>query len=221
MGELLQETSWRDAQLFQKSRVKWVKEGDLNTRFFHNWINARNKRSEIHGLWVGGSWIDSVNEVKGEIFNYFQNHFDAVPSAVPKFDQSSFKRKLGDAENQLLSGTFTEEEIKAAIWSCDSNGSPGPDGFTFGFFKDTWLILKDDIVAMLSEFHRNGKIVSGLNPSFISLIPKKPSPQTIEDYRPISLIGGAYKIISKLLANRLAKVIGTIIGPNQSAFFGG
>lgn len=74
---------------------------------------------------------------------------------------------------------------------------------------------------MMKDFYKNGKIVRGLNPYFISLIPKKPSPQIIDDYRLISLISGAYKIISKVLANRLAKVIDSIIGVNQSAFIAG
>lgn len=63
-------------------------------------------------------------------------------------------------------------------------------------------------------------MVSGLNASFITLIPKSVSPVAIEEYRPISLIGGIYKIVAKVLANRLSKVIGEVISRNQSAFLG-
>lgn len=73
----------------------------------------------------------------------------------------------------------------------------------------------------MREFFQNGRIINGLNPSFISLIPKKSNPMTIEDYLPISLIGGAYKILSKVLANRLSKVIDTVIGDNQLTFISG
>lgn len=73
----------------------------------------------------------------------------------------------------------------------------------------------------MEDFFRNGKIVNGLNPSIISLIPKRIAPQGIEDYRSISLIGGIYKILSKLLAGRLAKVMDAIISVNQSAFLAG
>lgn len=80
--------------------------------------------------------------------------------------------------------------------------------------------MKDEIVKMMAEFHCNGKIVKGMNPSFIVLIPKKERCDSLEDYRPISLIGCLYKIISKVLALRLSKVMESIISFNQSAFIG-
>lgn len=70
-NELMTEMGWREAQLFQKSRIKWTLEGDLNSSFFHKWINARNKKAEISGIWVQGRWVESINEVKAAIFNHF------------------------------------------------------------------------------------------------------------------------------------------------------
>lgn len=57
LGELTQDISRRDAQLFQKSRAKWVQKGDLNSRFYHNWIKSNQKRSEINRIWVGNVWV--------------------------------------------------------------------------------------------------------------------------------------------------------------------
>ncbi|GKV38504.1 hypothetical protein SLEP1_g46415 [Rubroshorea leprosula] len=62
-----------------------------------------------------------------------------------------------------------------------------------------WQDIKDDIVGFVQEFHTNGKLVKGSNVSFITLMPKVPNPQCIEEYRPISLIRAMYKIIAKLL----------------------
>ncbi|KAL8469897.1 hypothetical protein ACS0TY_032675 [Phlomoides rotata] len=53
MNDLMKETSWREKQLFQKARVKWIKEGDANSKFFHNWVKKRYKRNELSGLWQG------------------------------------------------------------------------------------------------------------------------------------------------------------------------
>lgn len=206
MSEIFNESSWKEAQLFQKARIKWALEGDLNSRFFHKWINSRTKLNTIDGVKVHGSWIDSVPEVKEAIHNHFRDHFSTLSDSRLCFGDSLFSRKLEDADNSYLASEFTEIEIKDAIWSVDSNSSPVPDGFTFGFFKHNWEIIKSDILHMMREFHSNGKIVKGLNTSFITLIPKLSSPQRIEDYRPISLISGAYKIIAKVLANRLSKV---------------
>lgn len=97
---------------------------------------------------------------------------------------------------------FTEEEIKLAIWNSESNKSPGPGGFSFTFIKSNWENMKAELMKMMKEFHAKGKIVKGLNSSFIVLIPKKERSQTFDDFRPISLIGYIYKIITKTLANR-------------------
>jgi hypothetical protein len=78
--------------------------------------------------------------------------------------------------------------------------------------------LKEDVMRFVREFHRNGKLTKGINSTFIALIPKVECPQTLNDYRPISLVGSLYKILAKLLANRLRQVIGTVISDTQSAF---
>jgi hypothetical protein len=74
------------------------------------------------------------------------------------------------------------------------------------------------ILCVVSEIHRNGKLTKGINTTFIALIPKVDSPQKLNDYRPISLVGSLHKILAKLLANRLRRVIGSVISDSQSAF---
>lgn len=111
--------------------------------------------------------------------------------------------------------------MKLAIENCDNSKSPGPDGFNFKFIKVCWAIIKRDFLQMLSDFHEHGRLVCGINPSFIALIPKKEDASCLSDYRPISLIGCAYKILAKLLASRLSKVMDKLISINQSTFVGG
>jgi len=99
----------------------------------------------------------------------------------------------------------------AGVWDCDNFKCPGPDGICFGFIKDFWDILKVDVLRFFVEFYRNGKLVKGINSTFISLIPKVDNPQRLNDFHPISLVGSMYKILAKLLANRLCMVIGSVI----------
>lgn len=131
------------------------------------------------------------------------------------------KNKISEEDNLALVEAFSAEEVKRAIDACNSSKSPGPNGFNFGFFKRFWGMLKDDIMRLLEEFHQHGRLVSGLNTSFMVLIPKKVEAEDLQDYMPISLIEGVYKMISKILANRLSKVLEPIILENQSAFVGG
>lgn len=73
----------------------------------------------------------------------------------------------------------------------------------------------------LTEFQKHGRLVKGSNSSFIVLIPKKDNPQKINDYRPISLIGCMYKVLAKLLANWLRRVMDFLISDTQLAFIEG
>jgi hypothetical protein len=113
---------------------------------------------------------------------------------------------------------FSVEEVHAAIWGCDSFKSPGPDRINFGFLKEFWPELKEDIMRLITEFHRNGKLSNGINSTFIALIPKVDNPQKLNDFRPISLVGSLYKILAKVLANRLRQVVGSVVSEVQSAF---
>jgi len=81
--------------------------------------------------------------------------------------------------------------------------------------------LQDDIVRFMVEFHRNGKLTKGLNSTFIALIPKVNSPQRFNDFRPISLVGCLYKVLAKVLPNRLRTVVGGVVSESQSAFVKG
>jgi hypothetical protein len=104
------------------------------------------------------------------------------------------------------------------VWDCDNYKSPGPDGIKFGFYKDFWEDLRGDVMRFISEFHRNGKLSKGLNSTFIALIPKIDSPQRLNDFRSISLVGSLYKILAKVLANRLRLVIGSVVFEAQTTF---
>nr|GEW00533.1 putative reverse transcriptase domain-containing protein [Tanacetum cinerariifolium] len=134
----------------------------------------------------------------------------------------------GDFPNRLhidhsfdLECAVSNEEIKKAVWDCGSVKSPGPDGFTFEFFKKFWCIVGDDVSNAIKEFFRSSSFPNGCNPSFIALIPKVLDANHLNEFRPISLIGCQYKIIGKILANCLSLVIDGIISHEQYAFIKG
>ena len=89
------------------------------------------------------------------------------------------------------------------------------------FFQACWGIVKPDLMAIFHHFFANGQFEKSLNTTFVTLIPKKHAANEIGDFRPISLVGGVYKIIAKVLANRLRLVMGDIISASQNAFVRG
>lgn len=90
------------------------------------------------------------------------------------------------------------------------------DGFSMAFFQKCWEVLKEDILAVFKEFHSKQKFEKSFNATLVSLISKKTGVVDIKDFCPISLVGGVYKIISKVLVERLKSVLGKIISNSQS-----
>ncbi|GJS83818.1 putative RNA-directed DNA polymerase, eukaryota, reverse transcriptase zinc-binding domain protein [Tanacetum coccineum] len=129
--------------------------------------------------------------------------------------------RLSIVDRDFLESMVSMDEIKAAVWDCGSQKAPGLDGYSFMFIKKFWDLLKASIFRSLRFFNPTGTFSQGSNSAFITLIPKVSNPLFIKDYRPISLNGIHYKIVAKILANRLSKVIDSIISPKQSAFITG
>lgn len=75
-----------------------------------------------------------------------------------------------------------------------------------------------DVCNFMNDFHANAKLPNGLNSSFIAFISKFSNPSRIKDYRPISLVGSLFKILSKVLVGWLKAINGSLISSSQSAF---
>ncbi|GKA89934.1 RNA-directed DNA polymerase, eukaryota, partial [Tanacetum coccineum] len=114
--------------------------------------------------------------------------------------------------------SVSREEIRLAVWNCGENKSPGPDGYTFEFFRKYWNIVGPDLCEVVEYFFETCLFPKGCNSSFVALIPKVADAKSVNDFRPISLIGSVYKVVTKVLANRLALVIEDLVSDTQSAF---
>ncbi|GJX92711.1 RNA-directed DNA polymerase, eukaryota, reverse transcriptase zinc-binding domain protein [Tanacetum coccineum] len=175
--------------LAQKAKVKWAIEGDENSRYFHGVLNKKRSQSNIRETSANRILIDM-----------------------------NFPKTISIDQQTELEGAVSKEEVKKAVWDCGSDKSPGPDGFSFGFYRKFWTCIENDVFAAVNYFFTFGDIPKGCNACFIALIPKVHDANLVKDFRPISLIGSIYKIIAKILANRLVGVLGDIVNEVQSAF---
>lgn len=105
-----------------------------------------------------------------------------------------------------------------AIQECGGDKALGSDGFNFAFIRAAWDALKKDFCEMLCEFHRRGRLSKEIHATFLALIPKISNPVELRDFRPISLVGCVYKVLAKVLSNRLKVALPHIIGTCQGAF---
>jgi hypothetical protein len=118
-----------------------------------------------------------------------------------------------------LDAPFTHEEIAAVIKEMPPEKSPGPDGYIGIFYKKCWPIIKEDLTQAIFSFylHRTTKL-NLVNEANIVLLTKNQVAATISDYRPISLINSVAKIITKILANRLALKMNELVSGAHNAF---
>ncbi|KAJ9703126.1 hypothetical protein PVL29_004763 [Vitis rotundifolia] len=213
---LREEIHWR-----QKAKVKWVKEGDCNSKFYHKVANGRRNRKYIKELEnERGLVLKNAESITEEILHYFEKLYTNPTGeswGVEGLDWSP----ISEESALRLDSPFTEEEISKAIFQLDRDKAPGPDGFTIAVFQECWDVIKEELVRVFAEFHRSGIINQSTNASFIVLIPKKSLSKRISDFRPISLITSLYKIIAKVLSGRPRGVLHETIHYSQGAFVQG
>jgi hypothetical protein len=129
---------------------------------------------------------------------------------VPMFDLSE------------LDSPFSEEEVWATIKGLSTDKAPGLDGLTRRFYKSCWPIIKQNIMSVVSAiWSRKLMEFSVLNTAYITLLPKKEVAEQPKDFRPISLVHSFAKLVTKIMANRLAGRLNDMVSPIQSAFIKG
>lgn len=128
---------------------------------------------------------------------------------------------ITDDDLKILTKSITMEEVKVVVLSFGAFKAPRPDGFPPSFFQVYWEIVSKDLLTVVKDFFRSGKILNKMNTTFLSLVPKSNEVASMNDYRPISLCNTTYKICSKIIINRLKPVLGKMIAINKKGFVQG
>ncbi|XP_059451038.1 uncharacterized protein LOC132181824 [Corylus avellana] len=222
LQKALQEQLLREEILWkQKSRELWLSCTDLNTKFFHASNACRRRYNSISCLIDNGVSVMGRENIGSLLVDHFHSRFT---TSHPSFDDDFaglVDKVITDDDNMLLCVIPTEEEIFTAITDLGLNKAPGPDGMTGLFYKTYWPIVKLSVIASVQSFFRGGFLLKEFNHTNIALIPKVDNPSRVNQFRPISLTNFNYKIISKILANRLKPLLHKIVSPMQSAFLKG
>lgn len=121
-----------------------------------------------------------------------------------------------------LDSPFSEQEVWETLRDMPADKALGPDGFTGRLNKSCWGIIKNEVLAATSAvWSRKFCNFSKLNTAYITMIPKHEGADQVKDFRPISLVHSFAKIITKILANRLAKKLHEMVSPNHCAIIKG
>lgn len=196
--------------------------GDRNTKYFQAYASERKKKNWIHTLRrEDGVEVIGEEGIKDLITNYFSTLFTPVAGADANEILNHINPKVTAQMNAFLTTEFTTEEVKAALDSIGDLKAPGMDGLPAIFYKHYWQLIGDSVAIEVLQVLRGGCMPAGWNDTLVVLIPKVQNPETLKDLRPISFCNVVYKLVSKVLANRLKNILGEVISPNQSAFVPG
>jgi len=210
---------------WQNSRVKWLKDGEKNTKFFHSTTFQRRMHNNItHIQNEQGIKVEKHEEIETELLNYFrQVHREPNndrSQAIEKITQN-IPKLISEEHNQMLLKPVNIQEVELAIRQLKVGKAPGPNGFTSNFSHIFWDLIKMEVWQVVEESRSLQWMFLGVNYTFIALVPKVDQPSTPNKYRPIALCNIIYKIVSKIIASRLKLLLPLIISLEQSGYVEG
>lgn len=206
----------------QRSRALFLKDGDSNTRFFHSRASHRFRRNRILGLKDNQDiWCTSDDKIAEIAVNFYKELFNSSQPMEVQAVLDAIEPIVTSDMNQALTKDFVREEVEEALKHMEPLTAPGPDGMPPIFFQSYWSIVGEDISNAVLDCLNRCHLPEEINLTYITLIPKVKCPEKISEFRPISLCNVIYKLVSKVLANRLQKFLPLLISENQSAFQAG
>eukprot|EP00253_Pinus_taeda_P025007 PITA_25007 len=216
----MEESSWR-----LKSRALWLGMGDRNTKFFHKYANHRR---EINAIWRicdgNGGHFYSQQDITNAALIHFKNQYSrGMGSAIHDilWGIELFPTMFDNDINDSIYQPISEDELHRILKVFSKDKCPSPDGWTIEFFLHFFDLIKHDLIQMIEDSRITGCIHPHTSSTLIALIPKKRDADSFSDYRPISLCNISFKIISKIIAERIKGSLATHLSKDQHAFLKG
>ncbi|XP_039034030.1 uncharacterized protein LOC120170067 [Hibiscus syriacus] len=192
--------------------MHWIKEGDKCSKFFHSAVAAKNKNDTIRVIVDDqGNRLEYFDAMADEVITFFSSLIGTADPRVKGSDPILLKELLQFSlpleSSSSLVKDVTTEEIKEAIFAKVMTKPLARMDSPLVFFKKSWFILGDDVVAAVKFFFHQSSLLLAFNATTIALVPKIPNPSKVKDFRPISCCSVVYKTITKILVKRLTSIL--------------
>ena len=211
-----------------RSKERWHEQGERNTKYFYGLEKRHHDIKTVSKLKVGEhSYIEDQFEILQEEKKFYESLYRSNNINDKKFKNSPFFNPenvsaLTEEEKKACEGLVNEEECTNALKDFSSNKTSGTDGLSAEFYRFFWSYICFDLLASLNYAFQHSTLSISQRRGIISLIPKKDKDKTIlENLRPISLLNVDYKILTKVIAKRIEKVLPTLINPDQTSYVKG
>ena len=209
------------ALIKQQCKIEWLKYGDDCTKLFMAKSKQRKLANYIYSINDStGQSVEGFDKVGTVFYKFYQNLLGSQDPPPKKLDPEIIAQgpTLSKTQQLRLCMDFTDQDIKEVMFSIPNTKSPGPDGYSSGFFKSTWCTTGPMVCSAIRRFFQTGEMLRSISDTRLVLLPKVPHPLHASDFRPISCCNVLYKCISKLLCQRIKDILPHIINPCQGAF---
>lgn len=173
--DLQQNISWQHELIRQKTRLKWIEEGDRNSRYFHASHKARRKSNSINLKLEDGTFTNG-QIIGAKAVDYFQSLFQASPFHIDEDLFFHIPPRVSSQWNYFVATILDINEIYTAKKDLSADSSLGQDGFTGHFYLKCWDIIKDDIQELIEGFFMGDMIPVGMATTLLILLPKMADP---------------------------------------------
>lgn len=206
----------------QRSKVKWIPNMYKNTRVFHLSTLQRKKKNQIDALKLpNGNWVTEVNDIIYCLVNHFNGLFKKDADEDRYQIQLQAENKIDSRSNTNISMVLAKEEVWNTLKRMKILKASGPDGMPAIFYKSCWETIWDEITKTIQHCFASATLPQGLNHTNIVLVPKVKNPTLPSDFRPMALTNIMYKVITKILAQRIRGHLDKLVDKAQSAFIPG
>ncbi|KAL2225589.1 UNVERIFIED_CONTAM: hypothetical protein Sindi_2981200 [Sesamum indicum] len=200
--------------LQQRAKMQWMKDGDQCSRVFFRKIAQRRN----------GFTHTDLGEIAHEFVSYYQNLLGGTRRRLSvdiRYLRPWARHCITDEEANQLLLPLSADDVKQAVFDIADDKAPGPDGYSSRFFKAAWPVVGEEVTRAVLDFFSTGKLLKQVNSTILALIPKVHTPMSVNDFRPISCCNVLYKIIAKLLVQKISVLLDKIVSPCQTAFIPG
>jgi len=208
-----------------RARARWHEHGERSSKYFLNLEKRNHVKKHIRKLLVGGSMITEPLIILSEQKLFYQDLYRTkteaveINSSINEFLNKLGIPKLSAEQKQTCEGKISIQECENVLDSFQTNKSPGNDGIPIEFYKRCWNLISQPFLESVNESFEKGEMSNSQKQAVITLIEKKGKDRClIENWRPISLLNVDAKILSKVIATRIKKVLPDIIHHNQSGY---
>lgn len=203
--------------------MTWISLGDANTKYFSDVMKEKQRKQILNLTSIDGTNLKEAEDIKLEIVQFYKGLMGTAVHSLPAVNAMIMQQGpvLSNVQQYELNKAFTDAEIQEGLNQIGSDKSAGVDGYNATFYKAALPVIKEDIIAAVQEFLCTGEMFKPINCTAVTLLPKTGNPITIRDFKPIACCTVLYKVISKVLARRIQKVIANIICEAQARFIPG